>query len=246
MLGFWSVVSSETGMPSAAFVAALARSLAAHGRRVLLLDLSPAFPALDVALGVSERVVYTLADVGRVPADAVLLSLAEAEKGSISFVPLAVGDTVDGACVTACVEAAGADIVLAYADRDTLTLARTLSDGLLLLTRADEAYLRAAVALTRDAAFDGFVLTDFLPLREEIECEPALTDLADTLALPLFGILPRTELKNTVRPRGKDFLTAVDNMAGRLTGAAVPLLCGIPIEGMRRRTFFARTTGMKR
>ena len=68
----------------------------------------------------------------------------------------------------------------------------------------------------------------------------ALTEMADLLGIPLFGILPQTDLYNTHTVREKNFLTAIENMTGRLMGEAVPLLRGISIEGMRRKRFFTR------
>lgn len=242
MFGVWSIVSPDSDKLGATFVAALARSLSFHGKRVLVFDLSPRFPVLDVAFGVSERVVYTLPDVARVSPELAVLSVSQEKQGEggILFVPVAVGDEVSLSSVSSVMEAVAADIVLLHAERETASLARAVSDGLLLLTQADAPSLRANACLAHSLTFDAFVLADFLPIAEEIEKEPSVTEMADALCLPLFGILPRTELKNTARPRGKDFLSAVDNMAARLTGEDVPLLRGIPIEGMRRRTFFTR------
>lgn len=241
MFGVWSIVSPYAERTGAALVAALARSLSLHGRRVLVFDLSPTAPALDVAFEVSERVVYTLPDVGHLAPELAVLSLPEENgEGGILFVPIAVGDEVDPSHVSSVISAVAADVVLVRADLAALQTARAVSDGLLLLTEADAVSLRASVHLARSHRFDAFVLSDFQPLAEEIRREPSVTEMADALSLPLFGILPRTELKNTAHPRGKDFLLAVDNMAARLTGVSVPLLRGIPIEGMRRKTFFTR------
>ncbi len=237
----WSFVSHDDGVLGAAFTAALAHRIAREGKRVLLLELSPTLPTLDLALGVAERVVYTLADALRLSPEAVFLSPeGETDAEQILFVPSLSEEDMNADALRACIEASGADLVLICADPLRAALARTVSDGMLLLTRATECSVRAASRLAATVAFDGFVYTDLVPTREAVLSELPVTELCDALALPLFGILPRVDLKNTLRPQGKDFRTALSSMAGRLLGEQIPLLCGIPIEGMRRRTFFER------
>lgn len=237
----WSFVSQDDGVLGAAFTAALARRIAREGKRVLLIELSPTLPVLDLALGVADRVVYTLADALRLSPEAVFLS---PERGmreeELLFVPSLSEEDANGDALRACIEASGADAVLISADPARAVLAREASDGMLLLTRATECSVRASSRLAARVAFDGFVYTDFVPTREAVLREMPVTELCDALTLPLFGILPRIDLKNTLCPQGKDFRTALSNMAGRLLGEQIPLLCGIPIEGMRKRTFFER------
>lgn len=236
MLGAWPILHATESLLAARFVSSLANTLAANGKRVLLFDLSPECPALDILLGVDGRVVYTLCDVGRVPPCDVLLSPCK----NLFFVPLGVGEQVEASKITAVTEAVTPDAVLFVTTRSTFTVVRSLSDGALLLTDASPVALRAASALTSAHRFDGFVLTDFHPVREAVEGMPALTEMADLLGIPLFGILPQTDLYNTHTVREKNFLTAIENMTGRLMGEAVPLLRGISIEGMRRKRFFTR------
>lgn len=236
MLGAWSIVHGTDKTPGAVFAAALAERLAAHGKRVLLFELSPSAPALDILLGVSERVVYTLADLPRISPEDAALTVRE----NLCFIPLGVGEAADSAQIRTAVSAMTPDVVLFSAERASLALAREVSDGVLLLTDASPIGLRAASALAENGDFDGFVLGDFVPTREWVKKTPSLIALADMLGLPLFGILPRIDPNNTYETMGKDFLSAVENMAGRLSGESIPLLRGIPIEGMRRRTFFER------
>lgn len=236
MLGAWSILHATESLLDARFVSSLASTLAASGKQVLLFDLSPECPALDILFGVDGRVVYTLSDVGRVSPRDVLLSPRE----NLFFVPLGVDEQVDASHIAAVIEAVKPDAVLFAVTRSTFTMARALSDGALLLTDASPVALRAASALASAYHFDGFVLTDFSPVREAVERMPALTEIADLLGIPLFGILPQTDLYNTHTVREKNFLTATENMAGRLMGEALPLLRGISIEGMRRKRFFTR------
>lgn len=239
MLGAWSIVHSTESTVGAFFTAALAERLALHGKRVLLFDLNASAPAIDVYLGVSERVVYTLSDALRVsPAD-VMLSPQE----NLFFVPIGVGDGVDTvAPIAACIEAVSPDVVLLSVERTLLSLAASVSDGLLLLTDASFVSLRAASALASAHAFSGFALTDVALEKEELKKMPALPTLADTVGLPLFGILPHVDTNNPQTVAGKDFLTATDNVAGRLLGESIPLLRGISLEGLRKRAFFKQAS----
>ena len=237
MLGAWSIVNGSFTTVGAHLSAALAERLASYGKRVLLFELSPSCPTLDIFLGVSERVVYTLSDVRKIPARDVALKV----RGNLYFVPIAVGETAnDVSCLEACAEALAPDVILLSAERSQILTARRFSDGMLLLTDATHASLRSAAALALEHAFDGFVLADFVPNKQSILQMPPLTEICDTLGLPLFGILPQTDLYNIHTVREKNFLTAIENMTGRLMGEAVPLLRGISIEGMRRKRFFTR------
>lgn len=239
MLGAWSIVHSTESMVGAFFTAALAEHLALHGKRVLLFDLNASSPAIDVYLGVSERVVYTLSDALRVsPEDAVL-----SPQENLFFVPIGVGDGVDTvAPIAACIDSVSPDVVLLSAPRSALPLAASVSDGLLLLTDASFVSLRAASALASAHAFSGFVLNDLVLEKEALRKMPALTALSDAIGLPLVGILPHVDTNNPQTVAGKDFLSATENVAGRLLGESIPLLRGISLEGMRKRAFFERAS----
>ena len=237
----WTFVSHDDGALGAAFTVSLAFRVAEEGRRVLVLDLSPSFPALDLAFGVAERVVYTLGDVQRLSPETIFLS---PEKGkcaeNILFVPLRSEEDIVSGAPLACIEAAQADVVLICADTAAASLTRTVSDHTVLLTRATEPSARTASRIAARGGYDAFLYTDFVPTKEAVLCETPLVSLADIVSLPLFGILPRVDLKNTLRPQGKDFRTAITNIAGRVLGEDIPLLRGISVEGMRKRTFFER------
>ena len=54
MLGVWSIMSVASSTLGACFTAALAESLACYGKRVLLFELAPDCPTVDIILGVSH------------------------------------------------------------------------------------------------------------------------------------------------------------------------------------------------
>lgn len=240
MFGVWSIISPFSVFAAPKLSVALAKMLSARGARVLLIELSPTVPALSDMLGVSDKVVYTLSDVGRVPAGDVFLSPAIDKRkkaqgaGEILLLPLFAGEALAasaGEAIRAAVAAAKADAVLLSAEIGQAALARSVSDGVLLLTGGD-AFCLGTAAAHRDAlAADGFVLTDFVPTRDAVKSSMGLTQMADVLGLPLVGILP----KDTY-PWLCD--RAVENIARRLFGERVPLLSGIGIEGMRKKAYF--------
>ena len=234
MLGAWSFLHVTDAVVGARFTASLAQTLASFGKRVLLFDLSPECPAIDFFLGVDDRVVYTLSDALRLPPCDVVL----APKDGLFFVPLGVGEAVDAACVSACVEAILPDIVLFFASRSTLSTARALSDGLVLLTDSSPVSLRAAAALCEGEALDAFLLSDFRETCERRETVVSLTEIADALGLPVFGVLPQIGAYNTPSVKEKNFTTAVKNMARRLMGESVPLLHGISMKRAYKKRFF--------
>lgn len=240
MSGVWSIISPFSVFAASRLSVALARTLSARGARVLLVELSPTVPALADMLGVSDKVVYTLSDVGRVPVGDVFLSpLPDKRKkghgaGEILLLPLFAGETLAASAYEAirtAVAAAKADTVFLSAEIGQAALARSVSDGVLLLTGGDAFCLGTAAAHRGALAADGFILTDFVPTRDAVQSGMGLTQMADILGLPLVGILP----KDTY-PWLCD--RAVENIARRLLGECVPLLSGIGIEGMRKKAYF--------
>lgn len=234
MSDVWSFVSHDDPALGAAFVASLARALSARKKRVLLIDLCPLYPALDIALDVSDRVVYTLSDAEKMSPEALFLSPAHKGKGEILLAPLFPGEEPSGAQVEACLRAAKADLVLIHAQPSYASVARAASDAVLLMTRADTASLRAAAYLAAHEVFDVFLLTDLALTKESLRTGISLTEMADTLSLPLFGILPR------ISDKAFDF--AVTNIAGRLLGEQVVLLDNILTAKKQRKLYFERAS----
>lgn len=232
MLGVWSMMDESRDRVGARLVFALAKSLASDGKRVLVLEICPHRPALDVLFGVDEKVVYTLSDVGAVPPALVLLS----PEKNIFFVPSELDleekePSFDA--IRTCVAEVKPDIVLILFERAAYRTASTVSDGVLLLTDPSPASLRASAAFAQTFPVTGWVLSDFVPVRQPLSARA----ISDMLAAPLTGILPRLDADNTHSVARKDFLSAARNIAARLSGKIVPLLNGIPVKGSFRDTF---------
>ena len=236
MLGAWTFLHATDALLGARFTASLGMALAGAGKRVLLFDLSPEIPALDAFLGVDGQVVYTLTDVTRIPPIDAALSPHE----NLFFIPIGTEDEVSVSDIALCMDAFSANVVLFSASRSTLPLASASSDGTLLLSDASPIAMRASCALSSHAGFDGFVLTDFVPDRKELEGALGLTEILDAVGLPLLGILPRVSPYSPRLPESKDFLAAVENMAGRISGEQIPLLRGIAVKEALKEYFFKR------
>ena len=234
MSGVWSFVSHDDPALGAVFVASLARALSDLGRRVLLIDLCPAYPALDIGRDVSDRVVYPISDAEKMSPEAIFLSPAHKGKGEILLAPLFPGEEPSGAHVKACACAAKADLVLIHAQPSYASVARAASDAVLLMTRTDATSLRAAAYLAAHETFDAFLLTGLVLTKESFKAGASLTETADALSLSLFGILPRFP--------DKAFDLAVANIAKRILGEQVILLDNILTAKKQRKLYFERAS----
>ena len=236
MLGAWTFLHTTDAMLGASLTASLGISLAKMGKRVLLFDLSPEIPALDVLLGVDGQVVYTLSDAGKIPC----ADLALMPRENLFLIPIGTDEEVNASDITACIQAFMADAVLFSASRSTLSVASACSDGVILVGDASPIAMRASCALAENNHFDGFVLADFLPERRALAGTLGLTEILDAVGLPLVGVLPRTAVYDSHLPEAKEFFTAVENIAGRILGETIPLLRGIPVKTAIKQYFFER------
>ena len=241
---------APSGRGKSNFLINLGAALALRGKRTILVDHAYPVPALDILAGVADEVIYTVADVaeGRVPLSHALLPLTVGkgkkkredllfllpaspvdEKNALSSVLSQVGDT--------------ADMVLCDLSHED-ALSREGMDGLFLVTETDGAALRAAEAFCAEATMDGFFLAEHPTMAEEALGMPPIAALLDEMRLPLMGILPPMPrgLAGIVtgKPRATVYLRGVENVAERLLGKQVPLLYGIPLEGMTREGYIQR------
>ena len=85
------VASSKGGVGKSTSSALLAVSLAARGKRVLLLDLDLGTRCLDMFFGSEDEAVYDLGDVyhGRIEPERAAIRLEGGQTGALSFVPSA-------------------------------------------------------------------------------------------------------------------------------------------------------------
>ena len=243
MADIFAIISPFSVFAAPRLCAALAGVMCDKGKRVLLLELCPTVPALAETLGVADKVVYTLSDIGHVGAQDVLLpvtpTLKKSKKGQptgeVLLLPLFAGEELpqDAASrLCAAFAATQADIVLICAELGQASLARAVADSVLLLTSKESLCLRTAAAHRATIAADGFVLTDFLPTDSTARGGVTVTDAADALGLPTVGILPAESYA-----LGRPYDRAAENLALRLLGNSVPLLQGVHMEGLKRKAY---------
>jgi hypothetical protein len=251
MLGVFTVTAAVPSREAAHFCVAVARALAARSYRTVLVDLCTERPMLDLALGVGERVLYTVRDVlsGSVPLSAALLSpLCKTKKGEqtddrILLLPGEVGISFPKEATTAIttqLAALSADAVFLLTDAGTAPLVRDNTDAVLLLTDGSEESLRAEIPLCSGQTPMGVILSHFILTAEAAKSTVAPRALADVLGAPIVGILPHSDTRTVGEKPSREFLAGVSNVADRLIGKQLPLLDGIAIEGMRRRKYLER------
>lgn len=251
MLGVFTVMSAVPSRETAHFCVCAARILAERGRRTLLIDLCAEHPMLDLALGVGEKVLYTVRDVlnGSVPLENALISpLRRTKKGTVTEdgILLLAGDVTacpTGESVRALLEQAtalSADAVLVLADARTQTTLREVTDAALLFTDGSEESLRALLPLCEAGGPVGVILSHFMLTAEAVNTTIAPRALADALGAPVVGILPHSAARTVGDKTSREFLAGVTNVTRRLMGENVPLLYNVSVDGMRKRKYLER------
>ncbi len=237
----------------------LAHALAARGKKVILLDLSISRPALDSYLGVADEVVYTLPDLlgDRVKAERAVLPVSTDSgcEGEISLLPVYPLDAVDTRMLAepllAHLRALDADFILIDADGETYPAVAPLSDERLLLLSPREPSVRNAEALVvhlteKGCAPDAFLLMRAALCVEALQKDTPLLSLIDRLSTRVLGIVPYAprlyDMKGMMgkKHRREPYAIAVQSLAARLLGESVPLLTGVPVEGISRRAYLER------
>lgn len=211
----WSFFSPKGGVGKSTLCVHLAAALYARGVRVTLVDASPLSPALDVLCGVSEQVVYTLADVASDAASAErallpverLTSSAkrrkekktaekDAQTASPCLLPIAPDEKEDGDAVSEALQKLvalnGCDILLVDASCGMYDAIAPLSEHRVILTEPNAISLRAAEAFAANHADENacFLSVGASLCAEKLRAEPAVIDMIDRVALPIRGIVP--------------------------------------------------------
>ena len=241
-----ALLSPVGGIGKSTLALHLAQMLARREKKTLLIDAS-ASAALDLLLGVGESVVYTATDVANGLCSAFRAILEREGMPLVSLMPAAVGEPLGEAMLPEVVKGIKAetsfDFIVIDAAPSLYTDVKTVSDTVILLTDPRESSLRAAEAYASLCGeIDFFALTFASFSREGAEREACVIDMVDQLSLPLIGVLPYTPRIRTVDgiPHRSAYEAALFNLSSRLMGERVPLLKGVPLEGMDRRAFIER------
>ncbi len=238
------VASGKGGTGKTSLVAGVGAALSLRGRRVLLVDGDTGLRNLDIVLGVSDRMVFSFADVaaGIVPLDKAAaahpelpgLFIITAPSGSVEIEPAGFRQMIAqaeqsgfDAVFLDCPAGVGREIGV-YASAATEAVVVSATDPMCL--RGAE---RAAAAL-REWGVEPVRLV-LNRIRKKLirrALSENIDDAMDAVGLPLLGCIPEDEQvivcanqgKSAVLHHKKSAAKAYANIAARLDGGCAPLL----------------------
>ncbi len=239
-----AVVSGKGGTGKTALTALIGVALASLGKRTLLLDCDVGLRDLDLALGMSDRVLMDFSDVvaGRAALEAAAVAHPRVEGLSLLTAPVTTEASLadpDGMRALLddirhrfdyCIIDGGAGL------GESFRLATAHADRVVVVTTTEPSCLRDAqrtVMELREVP-DGRVHLVVNRLRRRLlrSLRANIDDAMDAAGLPLLGVVPEDEDLSTLLAKGKadsfgyysPARRAARNIARRLCGERVPLM----------------------
>lgn len=247
MLKVLIIASGKGGTGKTSLASGLAAALVARGRRVLLMDGDSGLRNLDLVLGMSDRVVFSFADVaaGMVPLEEAIARHPDLDGLSLLTAPaepLAPGAlTAEGMQLLA-EQARNADFDYLIIDgpagipHEYHAFAAVATEGI-LITNAESGSLRGAEHVARLLEDDGVKTVRLVVNRVRsrlirLGAIGTVDDAMDAVGLRLLGVVPEDEQVSVCAGQGKPLplvktrsaAQALANIAARLEGKEVPLL----------------------
>ena len=239
------VASGKGGTGKTSFTAGVGVALAQRGRRVLLLDGDCGLRNLDIVLGMSDRVVYSFADVagGAVPLDTAIARHPDYDTLYLLTAPVALPALSERGMEQLAVQAeeSGFDYLLmdgpAGLPAELSWLAHIATQAV-IVTSTDLACVRGAERCARKLEEEfcihklHMVLNRIRPQMIRRGKAGNIDDAMDEAGLPLLGVIPEDEDMIACGNIGKSILAvkttgaarAFRNIARRLDGEWVPLV----------------------
>ena len=244
MLKVILVASGKGGTGKTSFTAGVGTALARNGHRVLLIDGDCGLRNLDLVLGMSDRVVYSFADVtgGAVPLTDAMARHPEDQNLYLLTAPVALPALSERGMEQLAVQAeeAGFDYVLIDGPAGLpaeLSFLAHIATQAVVVTATDRACVRGAECCARKLEEEYCIQRIRMVLnrvRPQMICRGKsgnIDDAMDEAGLPLLGLIPEDEELISCGNSGKSILSvkhsgatrAFQNIARRLDGERVPL-----------------------
>lgn len=245
MLKVILIASGKGGTGKTTLASGVGMALASAGRQVLLLDGDSGLRNLDIALGMSDRVVYSFADVagGAVRLSDAIVRHPETQTLCLLTAPVALPALSDRGMEQLAAQAEELKIDYLLIDgpaglpAEMSFLAHIATQGL-VVTTPDRACIRGAERAARKLEEEyciariRMVLNHVRPQMIRHGLSANIDDAMDEAGLPLIGIIPEDEDIIACGNKGKSILAlkktgaarAFMNIARRLEGERVPLM----------------------
>lgn len=245
MLKVILVASGKGGTGKTSFTAGVGTALAQLGHRVLLIDGDCGLRNLDIVLGMSDRVVYSFADVagGAVPLGDAMARHPEYQGLYLLTAPVALPALSERGMEQLAVQAEEAAFDYMLVDGPAglpaeLSFLAHIATQAVVVTATDRACIRGAERCARKLEEEYCIQRIRMVLnrvRPQLICRGKsgnIDDAMDEAGLPLLGVVPEDEDLISCGNSGKSILSvkhagaarAFQNIARRLDGERVPLI----------------------
>lgn len=245
MLKVILVASGKGGTGKTSFAAGVGAALAKQGQRVLLIDGDCGLRNLDIVLGMSDRVVYSFADVagGAVRLDDAIARHPQYETLYLLTAPVALPALSERGMEQLAVQAEEAGFTYVVIDGPAglpaeLSFLAHIATQAVVVTTPDKACVRGAERCARKLEEEYCIARIRLVLnriRPRLICRASaenIDDVMDEAGLPLLGIVPEDERMivcgnagiSVLEGSSKGAARAFQNIARRLEGERVPLM----------------------
>ncbi len=239
------VASGKGGTGKTSFTAGVGAALTLRGRRVLLIDGDCGLRNLDIVLGMSDRVVYSFADVagGAVPLADAAARHPEFEKLYLLTAPVALPALSDRGMEQLAAQAEDMEFDYLLIDGPAglpaeLSFLAHIVTQAVVVTATDQACVRGAERCARKLEEEyclariRMVLNHVRPQMISRGLSGNIDDAMDEAGLPLLGLVPEDEDLIICGNKGASILKhkrtgasrAFHNIAARLDGERVPIM----------------------
>ncbi|MBN1778180.1 MAG: septum site-determining protein MinD [Clostridiales bacterium] len=262
MIKTWMIASGKGGVGKSTLAAALAVALVREGKKTVLMDMDIGLRSLDIHLGMENSVVYDVLDYARGDcrlSEAVLTHLSMPQLGLLPAAQLGTAGEIDGEIMDKIFRKLLKHYEYVLADAPaglTRGIERILgsAENTLLIVTPDDVSVRDAervieLCREKDKPAPLLIVNRVIPALVQSGDMHSPQTIADMLDVPLLGYVPDdTEViralhgHRTVMDTDCPARRAVERIAKRLTGCAVPLMAIAPPQ-RKRSGWFSRRRG---